>query len=427
MQPSIRVENLSKRYRLGTRGGYRTLRESVSEAVAAPFRRLAGRASAEPIERESREWIWAIKDVSFEASPGDVVGVIGRNGSGKSTLLKILSRVTEPTEGSVRLCGRVGSLLEVGTGFHQELTGRENIFLSGTIVGMSRKEIARKLDEIVEFSEIGAFLDTPVKRYSSGMYVRLAFAVSAHLETEILIVDEVLAVGDVAFQKKCLAHLQRASQSGRIILLVSHNMSSLQALCNRAVLLAGGRVHAAGEFRDVMATYYRSLLVPAQGASDSTFDAPRAEGMSPIFRSATIVDDQGRTTNFVPLCGIFRLQMTLDLPALDGSGIINVGIDDLLGQRMITIRSPLESPELLENAGKVELECRVDELPLAPGDYWIKVSVRDRTGWLDAVEQAVYFTVGDGEVFDEGRRFLSGRLVVRSRWEQLSRSVEGVI
>src|SRR6266478_636505 len=231
---AIKVEGLSKRYRIGAnQQSYRTLKEKLTQTAATPFRALqslAGRnGHSSSNGYESKAEIWALKDVSFEIKRGEVVGIIGRNGAGKSTLLKILSRITEPTEGRVVLGGRVASLLEVGTGFHPELTGRENIFLNGAILGMTRREIARKFDEIVAFAEVEKFLDTPVKRYSSGMYVRLAFAVAAHLEPEILIVDEVLAVGDVRFQKKCLGKMQDVSKNqGRTVLFVSHNMDAIQ-------------------------------------------------------------------------------------------------------------------------------------------------------------------------------------------------------
>ena len=228
--PAIRVSGVGKRYRIGKRVGYKLLRDSLSNAVTSAFR--GG--------RRTEETIWALKDVSFEVAPGEVVGVIGRNGAGKSTLLKILSRITEPTEGRVELRGRIGSLLEVGTGFHLELTGRENIYLNGAILGMKRAEIGRKFDEIVAFAEIDKFLDTPVKHYSTGMYLRLAFAVAAHLEPEILLVDEVLAVGDASFQKKCLGKMEDVAAQGRTVMFVSHSMPAVARLCPRAILLSNG-------------------------------------------------------------------------------------------------------------------------------------------------------------------------------------------
>ena len=250
-EPIIRVEYLSKQYRIGQREGYKTFRESLTYAAAAPFRKLAQWGKPAP----AAETIWALKDVSFEVPEGEVLGIIGRNGAGKSTLLKILSRITEPTEGRVELRGRVSSLLEVGAGFHPELTGRENVFLNGAILGMTRQEIKRKFDEIVAFAEIEKFLDTPVKRYSSGMYMRLAFAVAAHLEPEILLIDEVLAVGDAAFQKKCLGKMEKVAKEGRTVLFVSHNMGAIESLCDRGILLESGEKALEGEVHNVVSKY----------------------------------------------------------------------------------------------------------------------------------------------------------------------------
>jgi lipopolysaccharide transport system ATP-binding protein len=255
-ETAIAAEGLSKRYRLGT-GAHRygRLTESLSDAFAAPFRKLLRR------ERSPSEGLlWALKDVSFEVSAGQSVGIIGRNGAGKTTLLKLLSRITEPTEGRAVLRGRVGSLLEVGTGFHPELTGRENISLNGAILGMSRLEISKRFDEIVEFAEVGRFLDTPVKRYSSGMQVRLAFAVAAHFEPEILIVDEVLAVGDVSFQRKCLGKMGDVASKGRTVLFVSHNMSVVSRLCEHGIWMDNGKIAAQGEMEDVVRQYLSSSV-----------------------------------------------------------------------------------------------------------------------------------------------------------------------
>src|SRR6266478_5872999 len=246
---AIKVEGLSKRYRIGAnQQSYRTLKEKLTQTAATPFRALqslAGRnGHSSSNGYESKAEIWALKDVSFEIKRGEVVGIIGRNGAGKSTLLKILSRITEPTEGYAEIRGRVGSLLEVGTGFHPELTGRDNISLNGAILGMRKAEIARKFDEIVAFAELEKFIDTPVKRYSTGMHMRLAFSVAAHLEPEILLVDEVLAVGDASFQKKCLGKLGQVSREGRTIVFVSHNMAAVKALCRKAILMKDGAVAA---------------------------------------------------------------------------------------------------------------------------------------------------------------------------------------
>ena len=260
MSPVIRIENLSKSYRIqhgAVRGEYRTLRESLAAAATWPLRKLRGKVNG------SVEEFWALKDVNLEVEQGEVLGIIGRNGAGKSTLLKILSRITAPTTGRVELRGRVGSLLEVGTGFHPELTGRENIYLNGVDPRHGRREIQKKFDEIVDFSGVEKFLDTPVKRYSSGMYVRLAFAVAAHLEPEILIVDEVLAVGDAEFQKKCLGKMGEVARGGRTILFVSHNMAAIENLCKRVVLLQSGCVQIDADTDVAISKYVQT----ASGAS----------------------------------------------------------------------------------------------------------------------------------------------------------------
>jgi lipopolysaccharide transport system ATP-binding protein len=271
---AIRADSLGKQYRIGAPQGayrYKSLRESLAGALTAPFRGLSDPRFA--IRNSQSEVIWALKDVSFEIQQGEVVGVIGRNGAGKSTLLKILSRITEPTEGRAEVRGRVGSLLEVGTGFHPELTGRENIYLSGAILGMKRAEIARCFDEIVGFAEIGKFVDTPVKHYSSGMYLRLAFAVAAHLEPEILLVDEVLAVGDVQFQKKCLGKMGDVAASGRTVVVVSHQMNAIRSLCRTCLLLSEGRLHMQGEVEDILGQYLSVRHSDAQWLADGRSSA----------------------------------------------------------------------------------------------------------------------------------------------------------
>jgi lipopolysaccharide transport system ATP-binding protein len=271
MSTIIRVENLSKQYRIKSRqahGG--ALRDTLGELVRSPLRKLRRNGHARSEE------FWALKGVNFTVRQGEVVGIVGRNGAGKSTLLKVLSRITEPTTGRVELYGRVGSLLEVGTGFHPELTGRENVFLNGAILGMSRAEVARKFDEIVAFAEISKFIDTPVKHYSSGMYVRLAFAVAAHVEPEILIVDEVLAVGDMAFQRKCLNKMHDAGAQGRTVLFVSHNMSAVARLCERVVLVEGGRVSMDGPAHEVIDEYHGAGR--SAGAERTWADLTRAPG-----------------------------------------------------------------------------------------------------------------------------------------------------
>jgi lipopolysaccharide transport system ATP-binding protein len=289
MKPIIKVENLSKQYVIGGKQEpYSTFRESLVNAARVPLKALRNRGKENGENR-----FWALKDVNFEVIPGEVVGIIGRNGAGKSTLLKILSRITEPTRGKVELYGRVGSLLEVGTGFHPELTGRENVYLNGAILGMRREEITKKFDEIVDFAEIEDFLDTPVKRYSSGMYTRLAFAVAANLEPEILVVDEVLSVGDADFQKKCLGKMQSVSDSGRTVIFVSHNMSAVKTICQRGIMLKDGEMTFDGN-ADSAVDYYM------QGSNDlSSFHEWSSEempGNENIKIRSSAVYAQGKST-----------------------------------------------------------------------------------------------------------------------------------
>jgi lipopolysaccharide transport system ATP-binding protein len=290
MALAIKAEGLSKRYRLGElQAAYGTLRESLSHAA----RRMTGKE-----RRHHGEDIWALEDVSFDVHDGEVLGVIGRNGAGKSTLLKVLTRITTPTRGRAEIRGRVGSLLEVGTGFHPELTGRENIYLNGAILGMRRREIRKKLPEIVEFSGIEKFIDTPVKRYSSGMYVRLAFSVAAHLEPEILLVDEVLAVGDAEFQARCLGRMEDFGASGRTVLFVSHNMQAISQLCDRAIFLDGGRVVRDGPSGEVVAHYLQTTA--GAGASHTWPDDESAPGDELVrLRSVRVVRSDGATADYI--------------------------------------------------------------------------------------------------------------------------------
>jgi lipopolysaccharide transport system ATP-binding protein len=294
---AIKCEGLSKRYKIGERESYKSLRDSLANAFGAPARRLrAALRGSNGKNGQEEAAFWALKDVSFEVEEGEVVGIIGRNGAGKSTLLKILSRVTEPTGGYADIYGRVGSLLEVGTGFHPELTGRENIFLNGAILGMSRSEIKSKFDEIVAFAEVEKFIDTPVKRYSSGMYVRLAFGVAAYLEPEVLIVDEVLAVGDAQFQKKCLGKMGNVAKEGRTVLFVSHNMAAVKSLCKRVIQLDAGMVVSVGEAAEVISNYL-------EGGTDAWeekvwLDLQKAPGNEKVrINAVRIINSQGITTS----------------------------------------------------------------------------------------------------------------------------------
>jgi len=305
---AIKVENLGKQYRIGAQQErYKTLRDSLVGTVTAPLRRLRNPQSA----IRNKDTIWALKDVSCEVKQGEVVGIIGRNGAGKSTLLKVLAHITEPTEGRVRLRGRVGSLLEVGTGFSQELTGRENIYLNGAILGMKKAEIERKFDEIVAFAEIEKFLDTPVKHYSSGMYVRLAFAVAAHLEPEILLVDEVLAVGDAAFQKKCLGKMGDVAKEGRTVLFVSHNIPAINRLCNRALLFGSGQIRKSGSTLSVTNEYLNAIL---NFGAEKTWDLEVAPGNDVVrLTHIRIHSLEGITSNSIDIRSAIGVEITFEV------------------------------------------------------------------------------------------------------------------
>jgi lipopolysaccharide transport system ATP-binding protein len=307
---AIRIEGVSKRYYIGgQQETYKTLRNTLADAFMSPLRRagklLRGQATG---AAELNETIWALKDISFEVKQGEVVGIIGRNGAGKSTLLKILSRITEPTTGRIEFHGRIGSLLEVGTGFHPELTGRENIYLNGAILGMRRGEIERKFDEIVAFAEVKKFIDTPVKHYSSGMYLRLAFAVAAHLEPEILLIDEVLAVGDARFQKKCLNKMQDVGQQGRTVLFISHSMPAIASLCERAILLDGGRILRDGSSSQVISTYLNSGF-GTTAAREWPDPAKAPSGEVARLRAVRVRTEDGRITDSVDI----RQKVCLDI------------------------------------------------------------------------------------------------------------------
>ena len=307
----ITVENLGKRYTLRHQAARGLLREKLTSVLHAPAHWLRPKSAGQPATREE---FWALRETNFSINRGEVVGIIGRNGAGKSTLLKILSRITEPTTGRVTLCGRVASLLEVGTGFHPELTGRENIFLNGAILGMTRTEIRRKFDEIVAFAEVEKFLDTPVKHYSSGMYVRLAFAVAAHLEPEILIIDEVLAVGDATFQQKCLGKIGAVARGGRTVLFVSHNMGAVQNLCSRAILLASGRLVEAGPTREIVARY---LDFADQVYGQRTWTAAQAltDGQVLRVRAVRVMASDGSLAHLVPVEQPFQVEIDYEILA----------------------------------------------------------------------------------------------------------------
>jgi lipopolysaccharide transport system ATP-binding protein len=375
---AIEVEGLGKRYRIGARQeSYRTLRETLAATASAPFRAVRStfsRASGNGRARRERE-MWALKDVSFEVKRGEAVGVIGRNGAGKSTLLKVLSRITEPTAGYADIGGRVGSLLEVGTGFHPELTGRENIFLNGAILGMRRAEIAAKFDEIVAFAEVERFIDTPVKHYSSGMYLRLAFSVAAHLEPEILLVDEVLAVGDMAFQKKCLGKMGDVTAEGRTVLFVSHNLGAIKELCQRAVVLKDGAVAFRGSAVEGVAYYSRDAL-----AADAD-DTLAMRGTR--WREVRVGGAGATDTPEIAGSEAFRVEARLEVEDTFVESRLKCRVDDAAGNTLVynvTNDRELESGEL--GAGLYRVGVEVPPLWLKPGIYtlFFKLTGRRATG-----------------------------------------------
>lgn len=371
---AIYVQGVSKLYRLGQREPYKAFRDVLASALKAPFRRLSASAYLSPMNGQrqaaAEEWIWALKEVSFEVKQGEVVGVIGRNGAGKSTLLKILSRITEPTEGFARIRGRVGSLLEVGTGFHPELTGRENIFLNGAILGMKRTEIGRKFDEIVAFAETEKFIDTPVKHYSSGMYMRLAFAVAAHLEPENLIVDEVLAVGDAAFQKKCLGKMSDVAQEGRTVLFVSHNMNAIQRLCSRTMMLERGQLTAYGNTAEIVGGYLDSGANEA--APDSWIDVSEVSrrGSGQVRVSAVRYSSNNATLNGRPYSnGPLELTLSLVSDSARDIGSMAVILFDKSGTKLVNADTVSLGQSVSLREGENLVRVRIHQLYLNPGVY----------------------------------------------------------
>jgi homopolymeric O-antigen transport system ATP-binding protein len=392
----IRVEGLGKRYKLGpTVGGYGRLTESISDGAANVVRRLRGL----PVEPRTRGYVDALADVSMEVRPGEVVGFVGANGAGKSTLLKVLSRITEPTSGRAELHGRVGSLLEVGTGFHPELTGRENIFFNGAILGMRHRDIRRRFDEIVEFAEVEKFLDTPVKRFSSGMYVRLAFAVAAHLEPDILLVDEVLAVGDAAFQRKSLGKMEQVAGEGRAVIFVSHNMGLIQALCERAYLLRRGRVVSEGEARQVVHEYLGTLTTTVSVPVSERQDR-RGDGSVRVTQlQVESLDPDGviRTGS--------RLRLTLSYEAPEPLRRCRfvVSIYDTTRTGIYFLDSDARDglPAVLPAKGS--LTCVTGPLAVTPGVCYVNFSVMRAGVTADFVDNVATFDVAPEDMYGLGR------------------------
>jgi len=434
-EPAIKVSGLSKCYRLGTIG-----RHTLVEEFSYWMHRLRGRDPQAEMSRvgysarEKRrieaeaagaQKFWALDNVSFDVQPGEVIGVIGRNGAGKSTLLKILTRITEPSKGEAELYGRVGSLLEVGTGFHPELTGRENIFMNGTILGMKKKEICANIDRIIDFSEISEFIDTPVKRYSSGMYVRLAFAVAAHLSPEILLVDEVLAVGDVGFQKKCLGKMSDVANEGRTILFVSHNMSAVSRLCSRCLLIDEGKVAMDGPTETVIQEYYDRIAKNTQ-CSVGDMDLREHPGRKKHFDNLVVLtrlrflDNSGNTVEEVRCGQPVRIEISYKMMKnVSGDVQFGVALVDQAGNSVCCFSTGLtgHNPSLKESG---RITCMVPELPLVPGRYALFPSCKAGGVWSDYIRDAMFVTVTGSDYYGVGRAPSSteiGSVLLNHSWE----------
>jgi lipopolysaccharide transport system ATP-binding protein len=422
---AIRVEQIGKQYRIGAYRKNRNMREAIVDAAKAPFRRagklLRGQASG---AAELNESIWALKDVSFEVNHGEVIGIIGKNGSGKSTLLKIISRITEPTTGFADIAGRVGSLLEVGTGFHPELTGRENIYLNGAILGMKKEQISGQFDEIVAFSEVEKFIDTPVKHYSSGMYLRLAFAVAAHLEPEILLVDEVLAVGDVAFQKKCLGKMNRVAKEGRTILFVSHNMAAIANLCSKAILLEQGKVVLQGETRQVIESYVSGVSTIAKTQLAGRKDR-QGNGIIKVMAIELLNRDKIITQH-----GISGQELTIRLhyKTFASKDFMNCKASVAVvrnEQVYFCLSTELVDTNQLNLSGEGYIDFIIPELPLSQSTYLIHTYIETNKEIQDWVIDAAEMSVIDGDYYGTGRNYPSGwrggeSVLIKFSWAQKS-------
>lgn len=404
---AIRVQGISKQYRIGKKERYKTLRDSLVSTFTAPFQRAGRLLHGEGLDVDERnEMIWALKDVSVELRRGEAIGVIGANGSGKSTFLKILSRITEPTTGFAEIHGRVGSLLEVGTGFHPELTGRENTYLNGAILGMKRAEIDRKFDEIVAFSEVERFIDTPVKHYSSGMYLRLAFAVAAHLEPEILLVDEVLAVGDAGFQKKCLGKMGSVTKEGRTVLLVSHNMGAIAQLCERTVHLEQGRLKCVGPSAEVVSAYLSSS-VGADVKSSWFSDSSKPNHAEVRFSSARLLSVDEQPLSVVRFDSAFFVEIAyaVAVPIRDLS--ISYKVHDTQGN-LVFEAMDTDMPEWkgrVREPGQYRSICEVLPSFLKPGRYHISLtSFVEHVKMIEKQESVLSFDVSEvGYPLNPGR------------------------
>lgn len=417
----IQARGISKQYLLGgSKKPRESMREFIAKATAAPFKRAWRAIRRLPKPLIEKNIFWALKDVDFDIYRGDTVGIIGRNGAGKSTLLKILSRITEPTEGVIDLYGRVGALLEVGTGFHPDLTGRENILMNGAVLGMTRAEILRKFDEIVDFAGVERFLDTPIKRYSSGMLLRLGFSVAANLETEILIVDEVLAVGDAEFQRKCLGKMQDVANTGRTVLFVSHNINAVLNLCNRGIYLVHGHVSAFGDIQDVVQEYTAHISQDDfLGRADLTQHIGRSVGMTPIFRSVCLLNESLAPITDCKTGDTMVLEIGYDTHSKPYD-YVHITIQSRFGERLCTVSTQYDPYAPSTFVGKGTLLCTIPNIPLYEGDYTLTLMMGNKLGGIsDMIESAMSFRVWFNDYFKTGNspNTSQGYFIQSSSWK----------
>ncbi len=420
MDTAIKIENLGKLYRIGEQSPYRTLCESITSTFSNSFRRLK-RDPAEVIKEA--EYIWALKDVSFEVKRGEVVGIIGRNGAGKTTLLKILSRITAPTEGYAEVCGRVGSLLEVGTGFHPELTGRDNIYLNGAILGMKKREIDRKFDEIVAFAEVEKFIDTPIKHYSSGMYVRLGFAVAAHLEPEILLVDEVLAVGDINFQNKCLGKMGDIASTGRTVLFVSHNLGMITQLCSRSIYLKSGQVVCDDGVDAAVLRYIAEENIFSSHKQLVSSEEEARKQKKLFFKEVTLVNDKGAVASEIDVRYPFYLNFEYEVTQPLDNVELSVRIDTGDSKPLFTSHQSDYSHQGLNfsEAGRHQVSITFPAMFLMPGLYLITIAAHEpMVQFFDIHEHVLSFSVVDtGTRFSRYQQYHRiGCVIVDLPWRQ---------
>jgi lipopolysaccharide transport system ATP-binding protein len=409
---AIKVENVSKRYRIGLKEEmHDSFGGAIFDFIKSPIRNYRKYRSLyrfDDLNPESNKYsnnntsdvIMAVRDVSFDVKKGEVVGIIGKNGAGKSTLLKILCRITDPTYGRAEIRGKVSSLLEVGTGFHPELTGRENVYLNATILGMTKKEVDKKFDEIVEFSGIEKFIDTPIKRYSSGMKVRLAFSVAAHLEAEILLIDEVLAVGDAIFQKKCLSKMDEISSRGRTILFVSHNMAAVQNLCSRVMVMDSGGIEIDGETNAGIAEYMRGILGGTNG--DQIGSLPRASGLVPTLQKLEFFDSEGQPVNGISSGGPLTIKIHYKHIESLKDSYFGLRFETAVGANVFFLQTRFQKGHLPDLLPEGVVTCHIPRVPLLPGIYYVSLGCGTANRQLDFIPRACQLQVVEADVFGTG-------------------------